>query len=174
MHRVHWDKTPYFKWGLCVAYGVTPRSIQYLETMDRRPGVWDRAALLELYELVTGNPWVVVGHNIGYDLGLLQDTFRETLGSRFGLPNMLYQDTMHVWKRAGGIKNNLKSVAIRQGVRQKDGGPDWDLVLQGDASEWAKMKSYCIKDVQVAFELEESFRKSGDPVPVKTWKSRKP
>ena len=128
MHRIHWDRKPYFKWGLCIAYATSPRKINYLETVDRRAGLWDLDALHELYEFFTSKEWVFIGHNVFYDLGLIQDTFRERLGSKYGLPHCSYQDSMHVWKRQGGIKNSLREVAKRQGVTQKQGGPNWDLV----------------------------------------------
>jgi hypothetical protein len=168
---VSWNDRPYHRHVISFAWGAGD-DVNYIETLDRRPGRFNLDDLERLRADVTAPDVVVVGHNaFKYDLPTLNGVL---IGHGFDpLPAIRCQDTMNDLKTGGTYKNSLSAQCRRYGVQLKQGGPDWDGVMCGDASEWATMRAYNVNDVVCTLELERALAGAGLPCPVKTWRPRR-
>jgi len=164
------------KLALCVGYG-TSEKLNYIEALDRRPGIFSAGDLLEVREALIGN--IVIAHNASYDINLLNGLLAEhpDLGTAYCLPKLFVIDTMGNYKWGGAARNGLAERcdrAFRLGwtIKTKTGSPNWRRIAQGDKIEWQEMKDYNLSDVQCALDLEKFYREceSEKTIQVKTWR----
>jgi len=168
---VSWNGPPTHRHAIAIAWG-TEKDVRYIESIDRRPGRFTKPQLAKVRMDLSQPDVVVVGHNaLRYDLPLLNGLLISH--GLEPLPTLRCQDTMNTLKTGTAYRNTLKAQCERYGVNLKQGGPDWDRVLQGYPDEWALMRAYNCNDVVSTLQLEVALREAGIPCPIKTWKSRK-
>lgn len=168
---VSWSAPPIYRHAVCFSWGAED-DIRYIETVGRRPGRFKVRQLAELRAAVAAPGAIIVGHNaLRYDLPLLNGVL--VAHGLAPLPAIRCQDTMGELKTGLAYRNTLSAQCKRYGVQLKTGGPDWDLVMCGDANEWLRMRAYNENDVVCALQLLDALVANGLPCPMHTWQPTK-
>lgn len=182
---VDWSRGPRkYRKSVCYAYGQEG-SLVYVPAQDRRNGTAAFRAedLLLVRDAVTLQGHVAVGHNVPYDLSMLNALLvdHEELGGAYALREVRYQDTLDRTKIMGGYRKSMGDRVARANrimgyaaIPHKLGSPDWDKIMAGDEDEWEVMREYNMTDVLCALALERFYRERPQEItrPVKVWKGQ--